>query len=102
YNICNVLTEIISDWNLTKKVFTLITDNGLNMIKVGALMTELTQLTCSTHILQLVIRKGLLPVEVLIARAKYLINFFTTSKQIEKLIEIQKNNSHKFLNCKLD
>jgi len=94
YNICNVLTEIISDWNLTRKVFTLTTDNGSNMVKAGTLMTELTRLPCSAHTLQLVIGKGLLPAEVLIARAKRLINFFTTPKQTEKLIEIQKNNNH--------
>lgn len=42
YNICNVLHEIISNWNLTGKVFTLTTDNGSNMVKAGRLMTGLT------------------------------------------------------------
>jgi hypothetical protein len=40
------------------------------------------------------VEKGLIPAEVLIARAKRLINFFTTPKQMEKLLEIQKSTSH--------
>ena len=59
------------------------------MVRAGKLMNELTRLPCTAHTLQLVVGKGLLPAEVLIARAKRLINFFTTPKQTEKLIEIQ-------------
>ncbi|GBC12879.2 zinc finger BED domain-containing protein 1-like [Rhizophagus irregularis DAOM 181602=DAOM 197198] len=67
------------------------TDNGSNMVCAGKLMGELTRLPCAAHTLQLVVGKGLLPAEVLIARAKRLINFFTTPKQTEKLLEIQKS-----------
>jgi hypothetical protein len=84
------LREIIADWNLTGKVFTITTDNGSNMVRAGRLINEIIRLPCTTHTLQLVVGKGLLPAEVLIARAKRLINFFTTPKQTEKLIEIQK------------
>ena len=91
-NICKVLRDIISNWNLTGKVFTMTTDNGSNMVKAGKLMKELTRLPCTAHTLQLVVGKGLVPAEVLIARAKRLINFFTTPKQTEKLLEIQKNH----------
>jgi hypothetical protein len=45
----------------------------------------------AAHTLQLVIGKGLIPAERLVARAKRLINFFTTPKQTERLIEIQKS-----------
>jgi len=93
-NICNVLRNIISNWNLTGKVFTMTTDNGSNMVKAGKLMNELTRLPCTAHTLQLVVGKGLVPAEVLIARAKRLINFFTTPKQTEKLLEIQKSTNH--------
>ena len=93
-NICKVLRDIISNWNLTDKVFTMTTDNGSNMVKAGKLMSELTRLPCTAHTLQLVVGKGLIPAEVLIARAKRLINFFTTPKQTEKLLEIQKSTSH--------
>jgi len=52
-------------------------------------MNELTRLSYTTHTLQLVVRKGLLPAEILITRVKRLINFFTIPKQTEKLLEIQ-------------
>jgi hypothetical protein len=90
-NICKVIREIISNWNLNGKVLTMTTDNGSNMTRAGKLMSELTRLPCAAHTLQLVVGKGLLPAEVLIARAKRLINFFTTPKQTERLLEIQKS-----------
>ncbi len=46
------------------------------------------QLSCTAHTLQLAIGKGLAPVEILIACAKRLINFFSTQKQIERLEEV--------------
>ena len=70
------------------------TDNGSNMVKTEKLISELTRLSCTAHTLQLVVGKGLIPAEVLIARAKRLINFFTTPKQTEKLLKIQKSTSH--------
>src|SRR3954469_25554603 len=93
-NICKVLRNIISNWNLTGKVFTMTTDNDFNMVKAEKLMNELTRLPYTAHTLQLVVRKGLIPADVLIARAKRLINFFTSPKQTEKLLEIQKNTNH--------
>ncbi len=93
-NICKVLRDIISNWNLTGKVFTMTTDNGSNMVKAGKLMNELIRLPCTAHTLQLVVGKGLIPAEVLIARAKRLINFFTSPKQTEKLLDIQKNTNY--------
>ncbi len=60
------------------------------MIWVGRLIDELIRLPCTAHTLQLVVKKGLLLVETLIAWAKRLINFFIISKQTEKLIEIQR------------
>ena len=52
---------------------------------------NITRFPCAAHTLQLVVGKGLLPAERLIAQAKRLINFFTSPKQTEKLIDIQKN-----------
>jgi hypothetical protein len=43
------------------------------------------------YTIQLVVGKGLLLAERLVARAKCLISFFTTSKQTERLIEAQKS-----------
>jgi len=31
-NICKILCEIISNWNLVDKIFTIITDNRSNMV----------------------------------------------------------------------
>jgi hypothetical protein len=46
---------------------------------------------CCAHTLQLIIGKGLVPVKSLIMRAKRLIEFFMSSKQSERLEDIQKN-----------
>ena len=62
------------------------------MIQAGRLMNELIRIPCTAHTLQLVVEKGLLPAEVLIARAKRLINFFMTPKQTERLQEIQESS----------
>jgi hypothetical protein len=98
-SIVECLNQIIQEWNLNEKVFTITTDNGANMVKAGKLLknhNNITRFPCAAHTLQLVVGKGLLPAERLVARAKRLISFFTTPKQTEKLIEIQKNmnNNH--------
>lgn len=49
-------------------------------------------MSCTAHTIQLVVEKGLLAAEILIARAKRLINFFTSPKQNERLIDAQKNS----------
>ena len=92
--IVECLNQVIQEWNLDGKVFTITTDNGSNMVKAGKLLKNsdnITRFPCAAHTLQLVVGKGLLPAERLIARAKRLINFFTSPKQTEKLIDIQKN-----------
>ena len=76
------------------KIFTIITDNRSNIVKVGKLLNKsnnITRFPCVAHTLQLVVMKGLIPAEKLVAQAKCLISFFTTLKQTEKLISIQKN-----------
>jgi hypothetical protein len=99
-NIVECLNQIIHEWNLDGKVFTITTDNGSNMVKAGKLLENNNNIMCfpcAVHTLQLVIGKGLLPAERLVARAKRLINFFTTPKQTERLVNIQKsmkNNQH--------
>jgi hypothetical protein len=92
--IVECLNKIIHDWNLDGKVFTITTDNGSNMVKAGKLLKNyknITRFPCAAHTLQLVVGKGLLPAERLVARAKRLINFFITPKQTEKLVDIQKS-----------
>ncbi|RHZ83688.1 hypothetical protein Glove_88g56 [Diversispora epigaea] len=54
----------------------------------------------AAHILQLTIGKGLAFVEILIARVKRVINFFSTQKQLKKLKETQsKLNYQDILQC---
>ncbi|GBC42544.2 zinc finger BED domain-containing protein 4-like [Rhizophagus irregularis DAOM 181602=DAOM 197198] len=57
------------------------------------LQNKLHRLSCTAHTIQLVVRKGLLTAEILIARAKRLINFFTSPKQNERLLNVQKKIS---------
>ena len=44
---------------------------------------------CAAHTLNLIVQKGLLPAEHLIARVKRIINFFTSPKQGERLAAVQ-------------
>ncbi|EXX57021.1 zinc finger BED domain-containing protein 1-like [Rhizophagus irregularis DAOM 181602=DAOM 197198] len=88
--IAEEIMSILSEWKLTDKVFTITTDNSSNMIKSARLIPRLIRIPYTAHTLQLVIGKGLLPAKVLIARAKRLMLFFTSPKQTEKLLEIQK------------
>ena len=64
------------------------------MVKAGKILknfNNITRFPCATHTLQLVVGKGLILAERLVAQAKYLISFFITLKQTERLIDIQKN-----------
>ncbi len=76
------------------KIFTIITDNGSNMVKASKILknsNNIMRFSCAAHILQLVVEKGLIPAERLVVWAKRLISFFITPKQTERLIDIQKN-----------
>jgi hypothetical protein len=88
-HIRETLENILSDWDIREKIFTITTDNASNMKKCVKDM-EINQLGCSAHTLQLVVGKGMKPAEVLIARAKQLIDFFMRPKQSERLEDVQK------------
>jgi hypothetical protein len=64
------------------------------MFLVGQLMEDIIRLPCTAHTLQLVVGKGLMLAEALVARAKRLMLFFTSPKQMDKLIKIQKKEWH--------
>ncbi|CAG8477855.1 8354_t:CDS:2 [Cetraspora pellucida] len=98
--IADALNFIIDDWKLTDKVFTITMDNSSNMVKATKCMPNIVQISCTAHTLQCAIGKGLLDAETLIAHAKRLMLFFTTPKQTERLIDIQKN-LHRFENIDL-
>ena len=92
--IAELLFECISSWDLNGRVTAIVTDNGSNMKAAFPILTKKDQcdtiqrLPCVAHTLQLAIGKGLAPVEILAARAKRIINFFLTQKQIERLEEV--------------
>ena len=60
------------------------------MVKLSKIILHLKHIPCVAHTIQLVVGKGLLHAEVLIARAKRLINWFKRPKQIKRLINAQK------------
>ncbi|GBC16434.1 zinc finger BED domain-containing protein 4-like [Rhizophagus irregularis DAOM 181602=DAOM 197198] len=89
----HALEKIITQWELQNKVFFCTTDNASNMKKCLNQIVWLHRLSCTAHTIQLVVGKGLLTAEILIARAKRLINFFTSPKQNERLLNAQKKIS---------
>ncbi len=78
--IVECLNQIICKWNLDGKVFTITTSNMVKASKLLKNNNNITCFYCVAHTLQLVIGKGLLLAERLVARVKCLINFFTISK----------------------
>lgn len=99
-NIRDAIEEILDEWNLRSKVFSITTDNGSNIKKCVKEMVGVKWHPCAAHTLQLVIGKGLMPVKKLILRVKRLINFFSRPKQAERLEDAQRsineNVSNKF------
>ena len=57
-NICNHMMDVIEQWNLSAKVFSLCSDNAANMMKASRLL-KLSHLPCMAHTLQLSINHGL-------------------------------------------
>ena len=75
-NIARTILNLISEWGLEEKFICITTDNGSNMVAASKLLPNAFRIPCAAHVLNLVVTKGLMPVEVLIARAKRLNNFF--------------------------
>lgn len=88
-NIAQTIMSLISEWGLEKKFICITTDNGSNMVAASKLLPNTFRIPCAAHTLNLVVSRGLMPVEILIARAKQLINFFMSPKQNERLKAIQ-------------
>jgi hypothetical protein len=86
--IASRLANIFRYWKIDQKVFTLTTDRATNM-KSACTRLGVMQVECCAHTLNLIVKKGLLPAEQLIARMKRLISFFTTPKQGERLAAVQ-------------
>ncbi|CAG8542546.1 6347_t:CDS:10, partial [Scutellospora calospora] len=94
-NIYETIEKVIKYWELTNKVFSITTDNALNIKKAVKKLNGVMWQRCSAHTLQLIIGKALLPVSMLIAHAKRLINFFLRPKQSERLEIVQKRYPNK-------
>ena len=55
---------------LEKKFICITTDNGSNMVAASKLLPNVFRIPYAVHTLNLVVNKGLMPVEILISRAK--------------------------------
>ena len=90
-HIRETLESILNDWKIRNKIYIITTDNGSNVKKAISDMEGVEWLGCAAHTLHLIVGKGLMPAQVLVMRAKRLIDFFMRPKQSERLEEIQKN-----------
>ena len=89
--ISKAIKKAMQKWEIENHVVSITTDNGANVVAAIRDLTPIKRLSCAAHTLQLAINKGLKIVEDLVLRVKKLINFFSTQKQIERLIKIQKD-----------
>jgi len=69
-NIAQTIISLISEWGLEKKFICITTDNGSNIVAASKLLPNTFQIPCVVHTLNLVVNRGLMPVEILIARIK--------------------------------
>jgi hypothetical protein len=92
--IAKVIKNIIQKWEIEDRVLSITTDNGANIVAAIRELAPIERLSCAAHTLQLAIGKGLKLVETLTTRVKQLINFFSTQKQIERLVKVQKDSGY--------
>ena len=97
HHILEMLEKVLKESKIRELVFTATTDNSSNVKKAILDMENVNWLRCIAHTLQLVIGKGMKSAEVLMARAKRLIDFLRP-KQSERLEDVQK----KFLDLNND
>jgi hypothetical protein len=77
-NIARIIKSIIQKWNIEDRVITITTDNSANVMAAICDLAPIKKLSCAAHTLQLAVGKGLKVVGNLSARAKQLIDFFST------------------------
>src|SRR6266498_1357180 len=92
--IASTIKKIMQKWKIEDRVITITTDNSANIVSAIHELKLIKRLSYATHTLQLAIGKGLKLVETLTTYAKQLINFFSTQKQIERLIKVQKDSEY--------
>ncbi|EXX66262.1 hypothetical protein RirG_125510 [Rhizophagus irregularis DAOM 197198w] len=89
--ITEVIKKAIQKWEIESQIISITADNGANIVAAIRDLEPIKKLSCAAYTLQLPINKGLKVVEDLVSRVKQLINFFSTQKQIERLINVQKD-----------
>jgi hypothetical protein len=89
--ISEAIRKAMQKWEIENLVISITTDNGANVVAAIQNLVSIKRLSCAAHTLQLAINKGLKVVEDLVLHVKKLINFFSTQKQIERLIKVQKD-----------
>ncbi|GET58113.1 zinc finger BED domain-containing protein 1-like [Rhizophagus irregularis DAOM 181602=DAOM 197198] len=79
-HITESLKEILKEWNLYDKVFTITTDNTANIKRAIANIKNISWQRFSAYTIQLIVEKVLVPAKVLIVQVKQLIEFFMRPK----------------------
>jgi hypothetical protein len=98
----NLLVEEISKWGLEEKITAITTDNGSNMVSGSRLLKEtlnIERISCAAHTLQLCIKKALNcddNIKALVLRARRLVLFFNSPKQLEALFKQQQRSSEDY------
>ncbi|CAJ0874563.1 5767_t:CDS:2 [Entrophospora sp. SA101] len=91
----NLIEEEILKWNLEGKITAITTNNGSNMISGSRLLKNslnIERISCIAHTLQLCVKKALNcddKIKALVLRARKLILFFNSPKQLEALFNVQ-------------
>ena len=92
--ICEELFRLICKWRLETSVFTIVTDNGANMVKGIKLLNKdyfnnVIRQPCAAHTLQLSVQEGLKQCKQIHRRVKSLQAFFRLPKQAQRLRDAQ-------------
>ncbi|KAJ8866724.1 hypothetical protein PR048_032585 [Dryococelus australis] len=88
-NICQFLSKLVSDWDLSQKVVAVVRDNGRN-ITAGLEMSSFEHIPCLAHTLQLVLKDRLLGSEIvtnLLSQCRRLVWRFKLSAHATKILK---------------
>jgi hypothetical protein len=69
-HIQDTLENVLAKWEIQDLIYTITTDSRSNIKKAILNMENIKWLGCTSHTLQLVIKKGMKPAKVLVARVK--------------------------------
>ncbi|XP_049300633.1 E3 SUMO-protein ligase ZBED1-like [Anopheles funestus] len=101
-NIADWITTVTNTFEISDKLFTLVTDNATNM-KSAATILNLSHLPCGAHTLNLVVQRGLQKIKSTIENVKSIVmHFKKSSKAAQKLAEMQTSLNHPLLKIKQD